>query len=422
MTACRISPGRLEGRILAPPSKSYTHRALVAAHLAGRRALIVRALDSDDTHATIRAIHALGSRVHRGAGRWSVAPGHRTVPHIPVIDCGESGTTLRLGCALAARSAGPVRLDGGGRLPSRPISELTDALSALGARCRFPRAPRSLPLVVEGPLRGGSVTLDASRSSQFATALLLVLPTLERGSELTLTGELVSEPYIDATLAVLRHHGVRYSRTGRRFTLPGGQSYSGRTLRIPGDASSAAYLWAGAAVTRGRVAVGELPGRWPQADLAVLDLLRDAGATVRRTAEGAVVQGPVGTPFERDLTSAPDLYPLAAAIAAVIPGTSRLSGAGHVVLKESDRRAGARRLASALGARVSLSRGRMTIRGTAQPRRFRLWGLKDHRLVMSAAIGALAAGGPSELSDAGAVEKSYPGFWHDLAALREGPR
>jgi len=418
MSARSVRPGVVRGSIRAPPSKSYTHRALLAAHLSGRPYHVVRPLDSEDTRATAEAIRQLGSSVRREPARWSVRPNVADRRTEVAIDCGESGTTLRLIAPIAALSGRRVRLTGRGRLPRRPIAELFRAIESLGARCRRLSDAAELPAEVEGPLHGGTVRIDASQSSQFASALLLVLPVLPEDSRLELAGPIVSEPYIEATLRVLDRHGIRFQRHGRQFLVPGRQRYRGARFDVPGDASSAAYFWVAAALTHGRVRVGGISPEWPQADLAVLPLLRSAGARVRTTARGTTVEGARLRPFHVNLTRSPDLYPLAGVVAAAIPGVSRLSGAAHVAWKESDRRAGTERLARALGAEVRPSRGGLAIRGRDHLRSFRLADLDDHRLVMSAAVSALAAGGVSEVGDAAAVAKSFPEFWAALDSLR----
>ena len=418
MTSVVVRPGRVSGSIRAPPSKSYTHRALVAGHLARRRYAVINPLDSDDTRATARALEALGSRIRFGPQRWTITPSPAKGRRIAQVDCGESGTTLRFAAALAALSDRPVRLRGRGRLPQRPLAGLFDALESLGASCQRPRGEGNLPATVHGPLRGGAVRLSASVSSQFVSALLLVLPVVPEDSTLELVGPVVSEPYIEATLAVLQHHRIRCARHGRRFSIPGGQRYLGSGLVVPGDASSAAYFWTAAAITGGRVQVTGIPRRWPQADLSVLDLLRSAGATVRRSPDGATVGGGRLRGFRIDLTGTPDLYPLAGVLAASMPERSRLQGAAHVVLKESDRRAGTRRLATAMGAEVRPDGGGMAIRGRTHPRALRMHGLSDHRLVMSAGVAALVGNGPSRIADSRAVTKSFPGFWESLSTLQ----
>jgi len=420
VTVRRVMPEPAVGSVRAPPSKSYTHRALVAGHLTGHAYAVRSPLDADDTRATARAVTTLGTRVLYRPACWMLEKRRTSSARDRSIDCGESGTTLRFVAALAARGTEPVTLLGRGRLPQRPIEPLWTALEQLGATCERPNGRRGLPTVVRGPVHGGSVALDASVSSQFASSLLLALPTVEGSSLLELHGPVVSEPYIEATLAVLRFHRVRVDRRGRQFRIPGGQSYSGRGMTVPGDASSAAYLWAAAALTGGCVTVRGVSTDWPQADLAILPILRQAGARVRVRRDGATVEGGTLRPFSVDLTGAPDLYPLAGVLAAAIPGTSELRGAPQVVHKESDRRAETVTLVRKMGADARPTKRGLSVRGTARPRGFRLPGLTDHRIVMSAAVAARAAASPSEIGDARAVAKSFPDFWNVLASLREG--
>jgi len=417
LTTAIVRPFRADGTIRAPPSKSYTHRALVVAHLSGRRCVVQYPLDADDTRTTAHALEKLGSRVVRRKDLWVVTPSPSHPARARTIDCAESGTTLRFVAALAARERAPMRFTGRGRLPARPMEDLLSALVTLGATVQRPPGRRTLPITVRGPIHSGAVRLDASKSSQFASALLLTLPSLPGASSLRLRGKIVSEPYLEATLAVLRRCGVRITRAGRDFRVVGPQKYRARRLVVPGDASSAAYLWAAAAITGGRVAIQGISSGWPQADLAVLGLLRAAGARVRAGPQEITVQGAKLRGFRVDLTSSPDLYPLAGAIAAAIPAESYLYGAVHVVLKESDRRAGTAHLAAAMGARVRSKDGGLRIRGRARPLALHLERLTDHRMVMSAAVGALAADAPSRIGDARAVRKSFPTFWTTLREL-----
>ncbi len=419
MTQVRVRPGVARGTVRAPPSKSYTHRALAAGHLSRRPYHVLDPLDSDDTRATARGLRRLGSTVRFGRRDWAVRPSRRSPRGNGVrIDCRESGTTLRFLSALAALRSVPVRLEGEGRLPRRPMGGLLSALRTLGAECRID----ATGVVVRGPIHSGTVRLDASTSSQFASALLLALPSLEGESTLRLERTVVSEPYIDATLAVLRYHRVRVGRRGRTFRIEGPQRFRAGSFRPPGDASSAAYLWAAAATSGGSVEVAGVDPRWPQADRAILRLLADAGAAVHETSQGTRVAGRAHRPFTIDLTGAPDLYPLAGVLAATIPGRSELRGASHVTLKESNRKLATSRLARALGARVRSEKERLVIEGSARPRATRLTDLSDHRLVMSAAVGALAADRTSTIGDARAVAKSFPDFWATLESLRERRR
>lgn len=417
MTEVTIAPGSLHGAVVAPASKSYTHRAVVAAHLAPRGSTIRRPLIADDTLRTVGAVRALGSRVRRVGHDWHVTPGVASSRRERSIDCGESGTTLRLTVALAALQTTRFRFVGEGRLPRRPMLPLVRVLRALGATVSVPASGAALPMRVRGPIHGGPVELDPSSSSQFTSALLFALPRAERASTLRFTGRVVSEPYVRATVAVLRDREVLVYARRNGFSVPAPQSYRARDWMIPGDASSAAYLWAGAAVSGGSVAVRGIPPEWPQADLAVLTLLRRFGALVRKAGTTIRVDGGRRRAFRFDLDAAPDLYPLAGVLAATAPGRSVLEGGEHAAVKESDRRTTTARLARSMGARVKLSAHRLVVEGSRRPRPLRLVGNPDHRVVMSAAVAALAASGSSRISDASSVDKSYPRFFEDWARL-----
>jgi 3-phosphoshikimate 1-carboxyvinyltransferase len=422
MTVRAVHPAQIQGRVRAPPSKSYTHRACVAAFLSNRPCEVVGPLDSDDTRATRDGLRALGARVHRSRTGWRILPSLHGIRHRPaVVWCGESGTTLRFLSAVAALGPGPVSFEGSTRLGTRPMDDLYGALRVLGASVRSPPAPRSLPCTIQGPLHAGSVAIRGDVSSQFTSALLMVLPTVAGRSRVRVRGSMVSQPYIEATRAVLRERRVRIQRTRNGFEIPGNQRYRSGRIRVPGDASSAAYLWAAAAATGGQVEVDGVPSDLPQADLAILPILSRMGAQIHRTAQRVRVRGPLSRPISVDLTDFPDLFPLVSVLAALVPrGRSRLSGAPNLEFKESDRRRESVRLARAIGARVSVYPSRVEVVGTVAPRSLNLRALGDHRLVMSAAVAALTASETSQIGAAEAVTKSYPEFWSDLGALTGG--
>ncbi len=418
MTTVRLWPGTLHGRARAPPSKSYTHRFVLAAHLSGRPGRIRRPLLSDDTTRTASGVRTLGSTLRKTADAWTVAPDCGSGPRRrQIIDCGESGTTLRLLAPTASLLDRPVRFVGQGRLPSRPMAPLFRTLGALGATVRLDDDRSVLPFSIRGPIHGGRVAVEVSTSSQFTSALLMALPLVEPASVVRTIGTPVSEPYVRATREVLRRQGVRTSRTRNGYRIPGGQRYRPLDATVPGDASSAAYLWAGAAISGGRATVSDVPDDWPQADLAVLPLLEAYGAIVDRRGDAVTVEGDRRRPFRVVLDDAPDLYPLAGVLAATAPGRSELVGAAHAAAKESDRVLETVRLVRKLGGKARRSPGGLAVDGTARPRRLELRGLHDHRLVMSAAVGALAADGPSVLADASSVAKSFPGFFEAIAGL-----
>jgi 3-phosphoshikimate 1-carboxyvinyltransferase len=421
-----IRPGPVSGSIRAPPSKSYTHRALVIGAHAGRPFRVRRPLTSEDTNATLEGLQSLGYRVGTRPGVWTIDGSARPKLHgTTTVACGESGSTLRFLAPVAALGGEAVEFTGSGRLGDRPLLGLLSALRHLGATVRRRLRRKAGVFEVTGPIRSGRVTVDSRETSQFLSALLLTLPTLPGQSVVRPRGRVVSAPYVAATLHLLTESGVRWRRGRSGYVIDGPVEYGGSAIEIPGDASSTAYLWAAAAITGGRVRTTGLDPAVPQADLLLLDILESAGAEVERGRAGVQVGGRVTTPFDVDLSGAPDLLPLLAVIASTVRGRSRLRGAEQSASKESDRRAWSYRLVREFGAEARLTPHLLEIQGRGVLRSRRLPSLPDHRLVMSAAIGALAADGPTRVGPAESVRKSFPGFWtalHDLGvATRTRP-
>jgi 3-phosphoshikimate 1-carboxyvinyltransferase len=424
VTELTIVPGPLSGRIRAPPSKSYTHRGAVIGHLTGRPFHLTNPLDSEDTHATFGGLLALGSSVERIGKSWEFRSRRAPLPgKRRAVRCGSSGTTLRFLLSVAALEPVPTIFEGTPELSRRPLEPLLDALERRGAKCLRPGRGRSLPVTVRGPLQPGEFEVTGEVSSQFLSSLLLVAPVLPTASRLRLTTPLVSRPYIDATLAALRHQGVRVDTEPAGWRVEARGGYRRRRFDVTGDASSAAFLWSAAAISGGTVEVTGIDLRWPQADLAVLKLLELTGSRVQRRGGGAVVGGTPTRPFEFDFTDSPDLLPIGGVLAAYARGgPSRLDGAAHAAFKESDRLRGAERLARCLGAKTRRhARGLVVIPG-ARPTSLRLPASGDHRIVMAAAVAALGLARPSTLRRTEATGKSFPGFWNALRHLGAGLR
>ncbi len=428
----QVHPGRARGSLRAPPSKSYTHRALLAGALANGPVTVHGPLVADDTLASLRTIGAIGGgfRTLENAGaaagssslQWQVVPPSSWPPDRrspPQADVGESGTTLRLFTAAAALGRRDVRFVGHPSLARRPMEELVHALRSIGAVTSGPPAGASLPFSIHGPLHPGKVELRGDVSSQFISALLFVLPLLAEASDVVVHGIPVSEPYIAATRATLLAQGVSIEPTEQGYHVPGGQRYSVSDLHVPGDASSAAYLLALGALTGGPVRVEGLPAEWPQADLALLEVLTAAGAHVSRSEDVVEVKGgplPL-SPFEADLDPSPDLAPLLAVLASFSSGRSVLNGGAHLAAKESDRRQGSLRLARALGAKAKDDGRTITIEGPTSARSLDLRDLRDHRMLFSAVVAASALPEPSLVGDGKCASKSNPGFFDELRAL-----
>ena len=411
--------GPVDADFLATPSKSATHRALAAAAVADGLSEIRGPLDADDTRRTLAGLRGLGVRIDELERVWKVYGAAGVLPGGGSIDLGASGTSARFLTALAALGREPSVLDGSARLRDRPMEELIQVLTAIGARVDASGGAR-FPLRAGGSrVRGGSVLLSGARSSQFASALLLAAPAFERGLRLEVVPPRVSFSYVRMTVEILEAFGASIATVGEGTFVVPPQPLKPTVVAIEGDYSSASYLFASAAILGGRVCVQGLNAKSAQPDARFLDDLRTLGCKVIAAGGRVVVEGEARVPaFALDLADAPDLAPTAAVLSLFAEGPCTLSGLRHLALKESDRLAAIQDNLDRLGARSSVEDGTLSV--TPPPRR----GLRggtieahgDHRIAMAFALAGLAIPGVM-IDDPGVVEKSYPKFWDDLGAL-----
>ncbi|MFB6133204.1 MAG: 3-phosphoshikimate 1-carboxyvinyltransferase [Halanaeroarchaeum sp.] len=417
-----VSRSRVAGRVRAPPSKSYTHRAVLAAGYA-EGALLREPLVSADTRATMRAVEHFGGSVDVDDDAIEVT-GFAGRPAVPaaVIDCANSGTTMRLTTATAALAPGTTVLTGDESLRSRPHGPLLDAIGQLGGTARSTRANGRAPLVVDGPISGGTVEIPGDVSSQFVTALLMAGAVTDEGIDLALTTQLKSSPYVAITLALLDEFGVDARQTNDGYAVGGGQFYEpiDGEYTIPGDFSSASYLLA-AGVVAGRdevVVTGAHPN--PQGDTAIVSILDDMGAEIEWNRADGVLRVRESTldGTTVDVADTPDLLPTVAVLGAVADGTTRITNCEHVRYKETDRVAAMAEELSALGASVDEEVDVLTIRGRESDLvGTRVSGRGDHRLVMALAVAGLVADGETTIAGAEHVDVSFPDFFDVLYNL-----
>ena len=382
-----VTPSRLAGTVRVPASKSIAHRLLICAALADGSTRVAISAMNRDIEATASCLRALGADIEGEGGVLTVSPIAR-IPAGAVLDCGESGSTLRFLLPVAAALGVRARFTGRGRLPERPNAPLVSALRAHGAAIDADL----LPMNVSGPIAGGTWTLPGDVSSQYVTGLLFALPLLRADSKIQLTTPLASAAYVDMTLQALAQFGVAVESTGDGWRVPGGQRY-----RTPGEAVvegdwSAAAFWLAADALGADIAVEGLNPDSVQGDRAVRALLGQA---------------------QIDATHVPDLVPALAVAAAGLPQ--------RTTVKESDRLQSVADMLAALGhdARVTAD-GLVIDGGTPKPCRQTVRtvdGANDHRIVMAAAIAAAHSDRPVRIVGAQAVEKSYPDFFRDFEAL-----
>lgn len=396
-----------------PASKSLVQRALVLGALCATPPRIVVGTEApgDDVRRVEAACAALGgwSGAFLGTGRESLR-----------LDLGRGATGLRLAIALATlrRDGARTLVTGHATLRRRPHQPLIRALTRLGARVRR-RSSGSVR--VRGGRWGGQVVVEGTRSTQYASALLLAAPRSE-GLVLRVSGERVSRPYLDMTLSMLERFGVAVAGSPEEGLRVEPCAPAAGRIEIEPDASAAAAWWTAAALTGGRVRVPGLGRGTQQADGKMLEVLEAAGAKVETTADGTVVvegREPLGAPGRVDLRDAPDLLPLVGVLAAASEGTTTVVGVAHARWKESDRIATVARGLAAVGARVQTRPDGLEIRG-GPLHGARIDVVGDHRIAF--AFGVLGLRVPRMVLAGGeAAMKSHPRFLADLAALAAPP-
>ncbi len=412
--------GPIDARPRVPGSKSMTNRALVLAALARGTTRIENALQSDDTDRMVGCLRALGFTVTTDqAQRQMTVDGLGGAVPAEAADLfvGASGTCARFLTALAALGGGMYRIDGVPRMRERPIRPLLHALRALGVAAEDELGTGCPPLRVGGgPPHGGPIAIDASISSQYITALLMIGPILERGLTLRLEGEIISRPYIAMTLQQMGRHGVDAAWVDERtIAVPGGRAYVAGAHAMESDASSASYFFAAAAVTGGRATVERLPRDSIQGDLALLDVLETMGCQVTRADDAVTIQGPARLHGGRfDANAFPDMGPTLAALAPFAEGFLEVRNVASMRVKETDRIAAVVAECRRLGQEVTEGPDWFRIEPRPiVPALVRTY--DDHRMAMAFSVVGLRAPGVRIL-DPGCVAKTYPEYWDALRA------
>ncbi|GAA2757519.1 3-phosphoshikimate 1-carboxyvinyltransferase [Actinopolymorpha rutila] len=402
--------------VAIPGSKSLTARALFLAACADGTSVLHRPLWSDDTEAFAAGLTALGYAVEVRPDRCTVR-GSATGPPAPGAEvfCRDAGTAARFLPTLGALGHGVFRFDGSEQLRRRPLGPLVGALAALGVDVRAEEREGHLPVTVRGAgLKGGALTLDAGLSSQFLTGLLLAAPLTTEGLEITVT-DLVSVPYVEMTLAMMRRFGVEATRTGDTFTVPPGRYRAGEYAVEP-DASTASYFLAAAALTGRSVTVPGLGAGALQGDIRFAEVLGRMGADIALTADSVTVTGPERlsgvTVNMRDIS---DTMPTLAAIAPFADGPVRIEDVYNTRVKECDRLDACATNLARLGVRVETGRDWIQV-WPGTPRAAEIDCRGDHRIAMSFGVTGLRTPGLT-LDDPGCVKKTFPEFHEVLASL-----
>ena len=378
--------------------------------------VLKRPLMSEDTRATLDALHLMGASVRGSAASVNIHCDELSQA-AAVIDARNSGTTMRLMTGVASLLPSTTTLTGDGSLVKRPMAPLADALTQLGAKVSYVGQAGRPPLKVTGPIRGAETVIAGDVSSQFVSSLLIACTQKPDDTFIRIGGQVISRPYIDMTLDALRAFGGDARESKEGFSVEGGQRLERAEYTVPGDYSSAAFVLAAGAITSGDVTVKNLDSGSPQGDRAIVQHLRDFGAEVRTTADSVRVSGGRLEGLEIDVRDTPDLFPVLAVLGAAADGTTVLKGGTNLRYKESDRIATTSTFLRAMGARVKPTEDGCVVSGGAKLHGADVDTHGDHRILMAAALAGLVSTSGTRIEDDSSYKVSYPGFLRDMHQL-----
>lgn len=394
-----IKPSILKGKVDIPASKSVAHRMLICASLAGDSE-ISGINFSKDIDATIQAMSSLGSTIYTNQDSADI-PDTINPPEKAIIDCNESGSTLRFIIPIACALGVETEFHGRGRLPQRPIDIYIRELTKHGITFDY---NNTMPFTVSGRLTSGIYEIEGNVSSQFITGLLFALPLLDGDSEIVLTSHLESRPYVDITIDVLRRFGIEITETENSFKIKGGQKYTPSNEKVEGDYSQSAFFYVANALGSD-VSMGNLNPDSVQGDKKIIDIIKSA------TKDGKI------TGFRADCSDIPDLVPILSVLGAYSTEKSVIYNAKRLRIKESDRLAACADMLNNLGGNVTVTPDGLEIQPTGHLHGGTVDSYGDHRIVMAAAVAALCCDGDVIIKGAEAVNKSYPNFFNDYKNL-----
>lgn len=413
MSDVKFSPFVPNGTVNVPPSKSDVHRAIICAAMANGVSRISPVALSNDIKATIGCIKALGADAVLENNVLTVDGTNMYKNKTALLDCGESGSTLRFFIPIAAVGNVNATFVGKGKLPQRPIGIFTEALPKAGTVCK---TEGGLPIEIKGQLKSGIFEIPGNVSSQFITGLLLALPILEGDSEIVLTSPLESVGYIAMTIRTMKQFGVNIDTTENGWHIKGGQTYKSCNYTTDGDWSQAAFFMVLGAIG-GKVTIKGVAKDSTQGDKKCAEILAEFGAKVtQRDNEVTVEKGDLKA-ITIDASQIPDLVPVLSVCAAFAEGTTKIINAERLRIKECDRLKATAELLNNLGGKVKELSDGLEITGVSSLKGGNVNGYNDHRIVMSAAVCAARSDEDITATFAMSINKSYPDFYIDYNSI-----
>lgn len=406
-----VSAKNIKGDVDAIASKSYAHRILIAAALSDKPCKMLLNSTSEDIEATEGCIARAGGSVEHDGLNLLVSP-LKNIPKSAVFDCCESGSLIRFLIPVAAALGIDAVFTGRGRLPQRPQQPILEAVSRHGITVS---KENEFPVKISGKLKSGEYTLPGNISSQYTTGLLFALPLLTGDSVINLIPPVESKPYIDMTISVLKKFGITVTEDGCRYFVKGGQKYiSPEVIKVDGDWSNGAFFIAAGALSH--ITVNGLNINSVQGDKEIAEIVKHMGADVSVNNDSVTVKAGSLKGIEIDASNIPDLVPVISALSVFAEGQTVIKNAARLRLKESDRLKTVAELIKTAGGDVTeLSDGLIIKGGKKIKSEFTVPSFNDHRLVMAASL--LSFGSKVTITQAQAINKTYPSFWREITNL-----
>ena len=411
---CKVDKAKISGKIVCPSNKSYTHRAIFLASLTKGESIIENILHSADTKATIEACKKFGAKINEN-GNNLVINSDSSI-HASTIDAANSGTTIRIATAIASLADGKSTLSGDASLNQRPMKPLLDALESIGAKCSSNDGKP--PVEVSGIIKGGELSILGNISSQFVTALMIAAPLSQNGIVLNIEGDLVSKPYLDATISIMKKFGVdvKTEIPYKKYSI-NNQTYNSSSVTIPSDFSSLALLLSASVLIGDNLQIEATLNDLPQGDEYFIEILKKLGADVDINGNIITVKSPEkldGGKF--DLSNTPDLLPPLSILTLKTTNPIEIFNVKHARYKETDRIAILARELQKLGIKVEEKEDGLILHSSDELNGANLNSENDHRLFMTFCIAGMYVGN-CIVSDAESVNVSYPNFIDDVNAI-----
>lgn len=407
--------GKIRNRtaiVEAPPSKAHTLRALIIGSLAEGRTIIEKPLLGQDQLNVISCLKELGTSIERQTDKIIIeGKAGKFTPVSKELNVGESGVGMNFLSSAACLCDKPVVLTGSVRIQERPIGEVIEGLKQLGAKIEFVKKDGFPPIrILGGGIEGGKAKMHGQKTSQYFSSVCISTPYARKDVCIECVDKMTERPYLDISLQMMNEFGVKvHNDNYRRIDVPQGK-YTGRTIRIEGDYSSASFFFLAAAITQSSVTVTNLRTNTKQGDKAFVNLMEQMDCRVIQQADKITVEGNKLKSFERDMSDIPDLVPPAAIACAFADGTSRLTNIGHLRHKECDRLAVMAAELQKMGVNARCDETSLIIEGNSDAHGAVIDPHNDHRIAMSFAVAGLATG-DVQIENPDCVAKSFPDFW-----------